>query len=48
MHGNANMIWNNMTRLRAEGCIWHEIIRKLFSFVKKVNFKATPIERQSL
>ena len=47
MHGNAIMTRNKMTDLRIEKYVWHEIMRKLSPFVK-VNFKATPIERQSL
>ena len=35
MHGNAIMTGNKMTDLRIDKYVWHEIIRKLFPFVKK-------------
>ena len=47
MHNNTNMTWNIMTNLRVKRYVWHKIIKRLFPLVK-VNFKATPIERQSL
>ena len=40
MHDNTNMTRNKMTSLRVEKYVWHEIISKLFLFVK-VKFKVT-------
>ena len=42
-----NITWNKMTHLRVERYIQHEIISRLFPFIK-IKFKVTPIERQSL
>ena len=47
MYGNTNVTKNKNDRLRVKRYTWHEIIRKLSPF-EKVNFKVTPIERQSL
>ena len=47
MRDNTIMTRNKMTKLQIRKYVWHEIIKRLFLFIK-VNFKVTPIERQSL
>ena len=34
MHGNAIITWNKMTDSQVEKNVWHEIIRRLFPFIK--------------
>ena len=46
MHGNANLTKENMTK-QTQKYVCSEIISKL-SPLSKVEFKVTPIERQSL